>query len=113
LAMKSPTQSVRYRVRRAGATPSGRARSIGRGCEDCQGSGCFSTDPAKAYKYGSDEERTFRQRRASALARRCRHRISPVGDPPSSRRRAVAQHTGGASTLRRAHGKETVARTGV
>jgi hypothetical protein len=53
--MKSPTQSVRYRVRRAGATPSGRARSIGRGWEDCQGSGCFSTDPAKAYKYGSDE----------------------------------------------------------
>jgi hypothetical protein len=31
LAMKSPTQSVRYRVRRAGATPSGRARSSGRG----------------------------------------------------------------------------------
>ena len=79
LAMKSPTQSVRYRVRRAGATPSGRARSIGRGWEDCQGSGCFSTDPAKAYKYGSDEKRTFCQRRASALARRCRHRISPVG----------------------------------
>jgi hypothetical protein len=59
LAMKSPTQSVRYRVRRAGATPSGRARSIGRGWEDCQGSGCFSTDPAKAYKYGSDQERTL------------------------------------------------------
>ena len=59
LAMKSPTQSVRYRVRRAGATPSGRARSIGRGWEDCQGSGCFSTDPAKAYKYGSDEGRTL------------------------------------------------------
>jgi hypothetical protein len=59
LAMKSPTQSVRYRVRRAGATPSGRARSIGRGWEDCQGSGCFSTDPAKAYKYGSDEGRAL------------------------------------------------------
>ena len=59
LAMKSPTQSVRYRVRRAGATPSGRARSIGRGWEDCQGSGCFSTDPAKAYKYGSDERRSL------------------------------------------------------
>ena len=59
LAMKSPTQSVRYRVRRAGAIPSGRARSIGRGWEDCQGSGCFSTDPAKAYKYGSDEGRTL------------------------------------------------------
>ena len=49
------------------------------GLEDCQRSGCFSTDPAKAHKYGSDEKRTPRQRRASALARRCRHRISPVG----------------------------------
>jgi hypothetical protein len=36
-----------------------------------------------------------------------------VGDPPSSRRRAVAQQTGDASSFVRARGAETVARTGV